>query len=529
MRNIDYELLDMFKRQYYKQLVTIKDLIDLLHSMDTYEEAINGLFRVFHNYKSSTSYVGIDTIKELVVVVENMLETIRVDKGPVHKEIAQWLYRVEEQLQVWQIEMQEDTIVSLSQTPKELLKKVRLTRACDNFKEKLKTLSIVYLDSSLQRSQKMLIALKKIAIDVEFALTIPKEKSSCDICIISKEIGILFSIEDIHSQFPNAAILVIVDKMTDHLQSKLMFQGISHFLSYPIRFNDLKRELENMTRSHFSGKRVLIDNEKIYKFIQMLQPLPNSIFKIQAICNDEESSIKELLQVIKKDPIITTNILHAARSPIYGLKHISTIDQAVSIFGKKTISAIVFFGLSKNISSLDLDTYGINENTFSQVATLRLKLMVKWYSKVSIASLSVLSISSVLGNLGQLLLASEIKNSHHIEEFKEEALRNGYQTAEEKFVHTNTTSVTSDILKYYKLDHEISDSILYSDNPSEAPVDIHHLCIANHIVFNIILLDGTINAKIPQKILNLMQEENLDPEPLLKAIKYIETSIQSLR
>jgi len=93
--------------------------------------------------------------------------------------------------------------------------------------------------------------------------------------------------------------------------------------------------------------------------------------------------------------------------------------------------------------------------------------------------------------------------------------------AEEKIFHTITAYVCSDILRFWKLNPEVIDSIRYSTNPQEAPLDIHQLAVANHIVFNIVLLDGTVHKEIPKDILKLMKEEKLDVEPLMKAIKQI--------
>jgi len=520
--DIDQDLFDMFKRQYDKQLLTIQDSIDDLKSIETYETSVNSLFRVFHNYKSSTSYMELETIKELVVAVENTLESIRRDKGPAQSDIIEWLYKVNDQLIIWQEEMQENK-QTFSKVAEGILHKVTLTQPCTKLKDKLKTLNLLYIDKDTQRASKVVHALEKLSIDVEYRIALPKEKNllKIDICILNSSINTFATVQDIKKEIPKAGVIVIVDKMTESLKAKLMFMGVNNFLINPLRGSDLRRELHNITLSHFSNRRILITNTKIHSFIQTLKPLPSSIFEIQDICNDEERSIKELIAVVKKDPIITANILDASKSPIYGLKNITTIDQAVSIFGKRTVNAIVISDLSKNIPSLDLEAYSINEETFSRVATLRLSLMIKWYSKVSISLLSTLSLSAILGNLGQLLLASEIKKSDKQEEFKQLALNDGFQIAEEKLFHTNTTSITHDILKYYKLSFEITDSIRYSDKPADAPLEIHQLAIANHIVFNTVLLNGSINKEISKEILQLMEEEKLDTEPLIKAIQYI--------
>lgn len=520
--DIDYDLLDLFKNQFNKQLLSIKDLLSNLEENIDYEESVNALFRIFHNFKSSTSYLGLNPIKELVVAVEDVLETIRSNKTPINKEIIEWLYAINTQLHFWKTQMQEDTFI-FSKAPEELLKSIRLTPSSTKLKDKLKTLNLLYIDSHAKRANQVVTALKKFSIDVEFRTRFPKEKKfqNINICIINTKESACDEVLAIAETIPNAAIVVILDKLTQNMKAKLMFAGINYFLTNPLKISDIKRELYNVTQSHFSDRRVLLENKKINTFIQNIQPLPHSIFKIQDICDSEESSIKDLIAVVKADPIITADILNASKSPIYGLKHVNTIDQAVSIFGKKTVKAITLSGISKNIKTNNLEAYQINEETFSKVASLRLKLMIKWYSKVSISSLSTLSISAILGNIGQLLLAQEIKNAQKIDSFIIMSKEDGFQIAEEKLFHTTTASITSNLLKYWKLDTDIVDSIRYSDNPNDAPLEIHDLTVANHIVFNTVLLDGSINRELSTDMYKLMQEEKLDTQTLIKAIEYI--------
>ena len=59
-------------------------------------------------------------------------------------------------------------------------------------------------------------------------------------------------------------------------------------------------------------------NDSIYKSIKTLPPLDDTVIKIQQICRDDNSVMSDLIDVIKKDPMLTANILHSANSPLYG-------------------------------------------------------------------------------------------------------------------------------------------------------------------------------------------------------------------
>ena len=519
---MDEYLFDIFKNQYYTQLAIIETLIAQLDSKTTYKQNVDQLFRIFHNFKSSTTYLGLDTMKELIEEVENVLEVLRTENGPAKKEILQWFDSLVSHLFCWRDELEND-IQALSKAPNTLLNKIRFVPSKMKVEDTLKTLNILYIDANKKRSKKLIGLLNSLFIDINHRASLDEVQKfdTSQICILYIESEALQDIKIYQERLPNTQFIVVVNKITERIRSKLMLQGIASFIEASHLEKNLMRELYNITSSYFSGRKILISNEKIYKFIQSLEPLPSSISKIQAICNDEDSSIHQLIQVVQEDPILTSSILNATKSPIYGLKNIKAIHQAVSIFGKKTIQSIVFSGLSKNIGTFELDPYCMNEEMFSRTVALRLTLMLQWYTQVSPHALSLLSLSAVLGNIGQILLSKEIQERGEKDHFIRESVLYGFQTAEENIFHTNTTSISSDILNYWKLDSELVDSIKYSDRPYEAPKDIQAYCIANYIVFNTVLLDGTIVQEISEDILSVMKKEKLDPSALEKAIQYI--------
>ena len=111
--------------------------------------------------------------------------------------------------------------------------------------------------------------------------------------------------------------------------------------------------------------------------------------------------------------------------------------------------------------------------------------MLKWYSKVNIADLSLLSSTSLLSNIGQLLISKELNEIGQDDAFIRVAKELGIKFAEESILHTSTPIVSAQILNYWKLSGEIVDIITYNDKPNEAPQNIKSLAVANHIVTKI--------------------------------------------
>ena len=128
--------------------------------------------------------------------------------------------------------------------------------------------------------------------------------------------------------------------------------------------------------------------EKIIKKIRSLPPLPESIQKVREVCSDPEGTVKDLIPVIKQDPMFTADILKAANSPLYGFsKQIASIDQAVSLFGMRTIQGFTIAYAMRKSFSVDLSVYGINSNDLTNVATMQNALTSNW-GKVRVFSRS---------------------------------------------------------------------------------------------------------------------------------------------
>ena len=75
-------------------------------------------------------------------------------------------------------------------------------------------------------------------------------------------------------------------------------------------------------------------NTLITAEIDTLPPLPQTITELQCICVYEDTTIKQVADVIEKDPFLTADLIKYANSPIYGYAHkVDSVLQAVSMFG----------------------------------------------------------------------------------------------------------------------------------------------------------------------------------------------------
>lgn len=79
-------------------------------------------------------------------------------------------------------------------------------------------------------------------------------------------------------------------------------------------------------------------------------PLPQVVTTVTRLINDPESTMKDLEEIIKMDPILVSRLLRLVNSPYYGLVHtVDSIGRAVAFLGMKNLHNLVVTDALKNI------------------------------------------------------------------------------------------------------------------------------------------------------------------------------------
>jgi len=366
----DWEVYEIFTEQLESQIPVIEQNIFLLNEKASTQEALNELFRKFHTYKSSSAYLHLTPLNKLVSNTEIVLSALREKKGVVQESVQEWLIEVKEQLLIYLEEMQ-DQKTTLSPLPSYILTKLQITPEYMDLGAKLKTLSLLYMDKNTKRADKLLPFFKKYLKSAQHSTEEDAANSvynlaPFNILIINLSKENFQVIDFVQSNYPHLPVIAVCDKMSSVTLSKLEKRGITHSLTNPLNAKSLYSELLSITKAYHSSSNILIEHKKINKFIQTLQPLSNTILQVLQVCDDKDSSIKDLIKTVKSDPILSLNILKVANSPIYGSIELKTIDQAVGKFGKQMIKALTLSDLSNSLGAVELSAYNINEKTFSK-------------------------------------------------------------------------------------------------------------------------------------------------------------------
>lgn len=516
---MDSELLTIFTDRLLEDVPQMREQIASLQTKPA--DATARLFRTFHNYKASSSYLGLNELHALCCRGENILNALRTSHSSLTEDEMKWLYSATSMLQIWGEQLLSGEALSVPDAT--LFPMITTLETFEKASDVMQRLNLLYADSNAARTQAFKAPLSHIFNTVETAesldmLTLALREKPVDIVIVNLQEHAVEAALELLAHRPDMALLTAVPELRAQQKSRLLLKGLTYTIASPITSAELKRQLHALVASHFNDTHTVISHQKIYNFVQGLDPLASSIKKIIRLCDDPESSLKEIIAAVETDAIATATILHAASSPLYGIESTSSVEKAVTSFGKRMIKALTLSDLAYSLGNLNLQAYGVNEEQFKKAAALRLALMNRWYSRVNPHDLSILGTSAILGSLGSILIDQTLCAEGLTAAFKTYA-DDELSTAEVTLLKTSTAFVSADILEFWALETELVDAIRYSDAPLNAPSRrIRSLACANALVYTMVTPQACLRTSIPKRLESLMKKMGLKPQLLEEAL-----------
>ena len=90
--------------------------------------------------------------------------------------------------------------------------------------------------------------------------------------------------------------------------------------------------------------------EEILELIDEIPPMPENIVKLRQICANSNSSFKDIMPILEKDPGFCADILHMANSAYYAVNHrVESVNEAVRYIGFNSVVDLVSISFSNNI------------------------------------------------------------------------------------------------------------------------------------------------------------------------------------
>ena len=136
-----------------------------------------------------------------------------------------------------------------------------------------------------------------------------------------------------------------------------------------------------------------------------LPSLPQILLKLIELCNSEDSTFKDIAQVIDKDTSLSAKVVKMVNSVYYGLsKRVTSIDQSLVLLGQNTIKNIAISASVNQAFSKAKDNSVFGLKVFwrhSLMCAILSKLIAK---KISYASPDEAFLTGLLHDIGKLVL-----------------------------------------------------------------------------------------------------------------------------
>jgi len=140
-----------------------------------------------------------------------------------------------------------------------------------------------------------------------------------------------------------------------------------------------------------------------------LPSLPQILIKLIKLCDNEESKIEDISQIINKDASLSAKVMNMVHSPYYGRsKRVGNIDQAVETLGTRAIKNIALITSDIQVFSKQEDNYVLCLKAFwkhSLTCAILSELIAK---KISYPSPDEAFLAGLLHDIGKLILRTNL-------------------------------------------------------------------------------------------------------------------------
>lgn len=268
-------------------------------------------------------------------------------------------------------------------------------------------------------------------------------------------------------------------------------------------------------------------NEQILSKIEALPPLPKTIIELEEFRKKQDKEITELLTIVEKDALIVSTLLKIVNSAMFGFRtKVETPNRAVNLLGINFTISVAIGGSIQNLLKTSLKPYGITSDDFMKASNIASTLATFWLSKLEVENQDDIILASLLQETGKFIIASLINNDGKADEFLQMIEDNSILDAENSFLSTNTSKVTAQIFRHWKLSENLINCIDFLDNLEDVDPEFkQRVEILNVIRAASNVIDPLSDENIG-KAIQLAKSFNLDTSSLVESIDELKEKLE---
>jgi putative nucleotidyltransferase with HDIG domain len=147
---------------------------------------------------------------------------------------------------------------------------------------------------------------------------------------------------------------------------------------------------------------------EIRKFImdtRTLPTLPGIITKLNALADNDKSSVQEMARLVSSDQVLSARILRLANSPSYGFYRVATISNAMILLGVDVVKSLV---LSSSIFEImEQNTLGLWEHSLG--AGVAANIIAK---RLNLPDCEEIATAALLHDIGKVIVRLKLKDEY---------------------------------------------------------------------------------------------------------------------
>ncbi|MBN2895591.1 MAG: HDOD domain-containing protein [Campylobacterales bacterium] len=264
-------------------------------------------------------------------------------------------------------------------------------------------------------------------------------------------------------------------------------------------------------------------SQNLLSAIDAIAPLPESVFEIERVYHDEQSTFEAFVHVIEKDPLLTADILRAVNAPLYGLKaHISSIHQAISLLGRAVVRTLALQNAINRSFVINLSPYAITKSAFALASERTLALCIHWLIRREPTWLHLLAPSAFLIHLGRVVIAKWL-----IENGCPSALQLALEhhrlldDAEREVCGFSAAEVSALLFERWRFDPAMVALIRHSCDPWTLEGKERRQAVALHVMSVSFKSDGSMDEEAIESLYRVLEREGLYGADYRRALERI--------
>lgn len=211
--------------------------------------------------------------------------------------------------------------------------------------------------------------------------------------------------------------------------------------------------------------------DQIYARLQRsknLPSLPQVLLKVIETCDKDDMHLSELSQIIIKDPSISSRVLNLVNSAYFGLNNtFSSLDQAVVYLGAETIKNISITASVQQVFSKLRKIEQFSMSRFWWVSFTSAIYAKRIARQIAYANVEEAYLAGLLHDLGELLLWMNFSEECEMVQTLVESKAANQCRAEEEQIGINHCEAGAWLVRQWKLNSFIADTVLYHHSSLE--------------------------------------------------------------